>query len=38
MSDDERYSGQETRERLQKTLQGAFCGFPTPLKDTDTIG
>jgi hypothetical protein len=30
---DEKYSEKETQERLQKILQGAFSGPPTPLKD-----
>ena len=27
---------EETEQRLQKTLQGAFSGPPTPLKDIPT--
>jgi hypothetical protein len=33
---DDRYSSEETEQRLQKTLQGAFSGSPTPLKDIPT--
>jgi hypothetical protein len=31
--DDERHSTEETDQRLQKILQGAFDGPPTPLKN-----
>jgi len=31
--DGDQYSPQETKQRLQKMLQGAFAGPPTPLKD-----
>jgi hypothetical protein len=30
---DDQYSAEETGQRLQKILQGAFSGSPTPLKD-----
>jgi hypothetical protein len=36
MSDDQRFSDKETERRLQKILQGAFSGPPTPLKDIPT--
>jgi len=32
----DQYSAEETKQRLQKTLQGAFSGPPTPLKDIPT--
>jgi hypothetical protein len=32
----DQYSAKETEQRLQKTLQGAFRGPPTPLKDIPT--
>jgi hypothetical protein len=32
----DQYSAEETEQRLQKTLQGAFSGPPTPLKDIPT--
>jgi hypothetical protein len=35
-STDDHYSAEETEQRLQKTLQGAFSGPPTPLKDIPT--
>ena len=35
-SDDEKYNAEETQDRLQKILQGAFSGPPTPLKDIPT--
>ena len=31
--DTDQYSAEETEQRLQKVLQGAFSGPPTPLKD-----
>jgi hypothetical protein len=31
-----RFSDSEVKERLQKTLHGAFSGPPTPLKDIPT--
>lgn len=31
--DSDQYSEQETKLRLEKTMQGAFKGAPTPLKD-----
>jgi hypothetical protein len=34
--DNDQYSAEETKKRLQKTLQGAFSGPPTPLKDIPT--
>jgi hypothetical protein len=34
--DDDQYSVKETDQRLQKLLQGAFNGPPTPLKDIPT--
>jgi hypothetical protein len=34
--DDDRHTNEETEQRLQKTLQGAFSGPPTPLKDIPT--
>jgi hypothetical protein len=34
--DDEQYSEAETEQRLQKILQGAFAGPPTPLKNVPT--
>jgi hypothetical protein len=34
--DNDQYSAKETQERLQKALQGAFSGPPTPLKDIPT--
>jgi len=36
MKKDDQYSAQETEQRLQKTLRGAFSGPPTPLKDIPT--
>jgi hypothetical protein len=33
---DDQYSAEETEQRLQKILQGAFSGAPTPLKDIPT--
>lgn len=33
---DDQYSAKETQRRLQKILQGAFSGLPTPLKDIPT--
>jgi len=30
---DDQYNAKEIERRLQKTLQGAFSGPPTPLKD-----
>jgi hypothetical protein len=35
-NDDDRYSPEETGQRLQKILQGSFSGLPTPLKDIPT--
>jgi hypothetical protein len=35
-NDPEQYSAKETEQRLQKILQGAFSGAPTPLKDIPT--
>jgi hypothetical protein len=35
-NDDDQYSAEETEQRLQKMLQGAFSGPPTPLKDIPT--
>jgi hypothetical protein len=32
----DQYSAEETQQRLQKILQGAFSGPPTPLKDIPT--
>ncbi len=32
-TDSDQYNETETKERLQKILQGAFSGPPTPLKD-----
>jgi hypothetical protein len=32
----EQHSREETKQRLRKTLQGAFSGPPTPLKDIAT--
>jgi hypothetical protein len=34
--DDDQYSAEETEQRLQKILRGAFAGPPTPLKDIPT--
>jgi hypothetical protein len=34
--DDDQYSPKATEQRLQKILQGAFSGPPTPLKDIPT--
>jgi hypothetical protein len=34
--DDDQYIAEETEQRLQKILQGAFSGPPTPLKDIPT--
>lgn len=34
--DNEKSSVKETQQRLQKILQGAFSGPPTPLKDIPT--
>lgn len=31
--DADEYTPQQTEQRLQKMLQGAFAGPPTPLKD-----
>ena len=31
--DTDQFSKKETEQRLQKILQGAFAGPPTPLKD-----
>jgi hypothetical protein len=31
--DDDQYGPEETARRLQRILQGAFAGAPTPLKD-----
>jgi hypothetical protein len=31
--DDDQRASEETEQRLQKILQGAFSGPPTPLKD-----
>lgn len=36
--DDEQYSEAETEQRVQKILQGAFAGAPTPLKDVPKRG
>jgi len=36
MNKDGPYSAEETEQRLQKILQGAFSGPPTPLKDIPT--
>ncbi len=33
---DEQYDAEETEQRLQKILKGAFSGPPTPLKDIPT--
>jgi hypothetical protein len=33
---EDQYSAEETEQRLQKILQGAFSGPPTPLKDIPT--
>jgi hypothetical protein len=33
MSDSDQCSDEETEQRLQKILDGAFSGPPTPLKD-----
>jgi hypothetical protein len=33
MKKDSQYSAEETRQRLQATLRGAFSGSPTQLKD-----
>jgi hypothetical protein len=33
---DIRFSEEETEQRLQKVLRGAFSGPPTPLKDIPT--
>jgi hypothetical protein len=33
---DDKYDTKETEQRLQKALQGAFSGSPTPLKDIPT--
>jgi len=33
---DDHYSDDETEQRLQKALRGAFNGPPTPLKDIPT--
>jgi hypothetical protein len=33
MIEKDRYSDEETKQRLQKILRGAFSGPPTPLKD-----
>jgi hypothetical protein len=33
---DDQHSAEETEQRLQKILQGAFSGPPTPLKDVPT--
>jgi hypothetical protein len=33
---DDQHSAEETEQRLQKLLQGAFSGPPTPLKDIPT--
>jgi hypothetical protein len=35
---DEKRSKEDTEQRLQKILQGAFSGPPTPLKDIPTKG
>jgi hypothetical protein len=37
-NNDGQYSAEETKQRLQKILQGAFGGPPTPLKDIPTRG
>jgi hypothetical protein len=34
--DSDQYSPEETEQRLQKLLRGAFSGPPTPLKDIPT--
>jgi hypothetical protein len=34
--DTNQFSAEETERRLQKILQGAFSGTPTPLKDIPT--
>jgi hypothetical protein len=34
--DNDRYGAEKTEQRLQKILQGAFSGPPTPLKDIPT--
>lgn len=34
--EDDKNSEQETRQRLDKILKGAFAGPPTPLKDIPT--
>jgi hypothetical protein len=34
--DDDQYGPKATAHRLQKILQGAFSGPPTPLKDIPT--
>lgn len=34
--DTDQFNAEETKRRLQKTLQGAFSGPPTPLKDIPT--
>ncbi|MGB8898808.1 MAG: hypothetical protein WCC90_05995 [Methylocella sp.] len=36
--DHDSYSNEKTEQRLQKILQGAFNGPPTPLKDIPTRG
>lgn len=33
MIDDDQYGCDETEQKLQKILRGAFTGAPTPLKD-----
>jgi hypothetical protein len=33
MDDHDQYSPEETKQRLDKVLAGAFAGAPTPLKD-----
>lgn len=34
--DDSEFSHEETEQRLEKILRGAFAGAPTPLKDIPT--
>jgi hypothetical protein len=34
--DSDQYNAEETKQRQQKILQGAFDGSPTPLKDIPT--
>jgi hypothetical protein len=34
--EDQQYSAEESSQRLQKALRGAFSGPPTPLKDIPT--